>query len=130
VVSSWALTIFPIDYALANIAGGIPTRHIDPKTVMIVGFTHFVAVLLLCRFIRGGGRGPLLAAAIAFRQSVVRAGRAHDGQWPQNPGWVPSRTDIQHHRILHDRLRGAGRPGDLGGLALLLYDRTSNAVQA
>src|SRR4051812_7298176 len=33
VTSSWALTIFLIGYALANILGGIVTRRMDPKPV-------------------------------------------------------------------------------------------------
>jgi predicted MFS family arabinose efflux permease len=69
VISSWALTIFLIGYALANIAGGVLTRHLDPKTVVIacfatwsvatmfVGFTDSIAVLLLCRFILGVAEG-------------------------------------------------------------------------
>ncbi|HWL82541.1 MAG TPA: MFS transporter [Roseomonas sp.] len=69
VVSSWALTIFLIGYAFANILGGILTRRHDPKTVVIwcvaiwslatvvVGFTGSVAVLLVCRFILGVTEG-------------------------------------------------------------------------
>jgi len=69
VVSSWALTIFLIGYAFANILGGILTRHLDPKAVVIwcvaiwslatvlVGFTGSVAVLLVCRFILGVTEG-------------------------------------------------------------------------
>src|SRR5271166_3970373 len=38
VTSSWALTIFLIGYALANILGGILTRRMDPKPVVITCF--------------------------------------------------------------------------------------------
>jgi MFS family permease len=69
VTSSWALTIFLIGYALANILGGIVTRRTDPKPVVIwcfaiwsiativVGFTSSVAVLLICRLILGVAEG-------------------------------------------------------------------------
>ena len=69
VTSSWALTIFLIGYAFSNIAGGIITRRIDPKIVVIacfalwsiatvvVGFTSSVAVLLICRLILGVAEG-------------------------------------------------------------------------
>lgn len=69
VTSSWALTIFLIGYAVANIAGGILTRRQDPKTVVIwsfalwslatvaVGFTDSIAVLLACRLILGVAEG-------------------------------------------------------------------------
>lgn len=69
VVSSWALTIFLIGYALANIFGGIMTRRMDPKPVVIwcvviwsvatvlIGFTSSVALLLVCRFILGVAEG-------------------------------------------------------------------------
>lgn len=69
VTSSWALTIFLIGYALANILGGIVTRRMDPKPVVIwcfavwsiatviVGFTNSVAVLLLCRLVLGVAEG-------------------------------------------------------------------------
>jgi MFS family permease len=69
VTSSWALTIFLIGYAFANILGGIVTRRMDPKTVVIgcfalwsaatvvVGFTSSVAVLLVCRVILGVAEG-------------------------------------------------------------------------
>ena len=38
VISSWALTIFLIGYALANIFGGFITRRLDPKPVVITCF--------------------------------------------------------------------------------------------
>jgi MFS family permease len=69
VTSSWALTIFLIGYALANILGGIVTRRMDPKPVVIscfaiwsigtvvVGLTSSVAVLLVCRLILGTAEG-------------------------------------------------------------------------
>jgi MFS family permease len=69
VTSSWALTTFLIGYTLANILGGIFTRHMDPKTVVIlcfatwsvatvvIGFTGSVAVLLACWLIPGIGEG-------------------------------------------------------------------------
>ncbi|MGI4795307.1 MAG: MFS transporter [Janthinobacterium lividum] len=68
-VSSWALTIFLIGYALANVLGGLLTRRYDPKPVVIwcvaiwsvatviVGFTDAVAVLLVCRFVLGVTEG-------------------------------------------------------------------------
>lgn len=69
VTSSWALTIFLIGYALANILGGFMTTRYDPKPVVIwcvaiwsiatvvVGFTGSLAVLLVCRFILGVTEG-------------------------------------------------------------------------
>jgi MFS family permease len=69
VTSSFALTIFLVGYALANILGGILTRRHDPKRVVIwcfllwsvatiaVGFTGSVTVLLACRFILGAAEG-------------------------------------------------------------------------
>nr|WP_294509108.1 MFS transporter [uncultured Rhodopila sp.] len=69
VTASWTLTIFLIGYALANILGGIVTRRMDPKTVVIwcfaiwsaatlvVGVTGSVAVLLICRLILGVAEG-------------------------------------------------------------------------
>ena len=65
VTASWALTTFLIGYALANILGGIFTRNMDPKAVVIwcfaiwsvativVGFTGSVTVLLISRLILG-----------------------------------------------------------------------------
>lgn len=69
VISSWALTIFLIGYALANIFGGVATRRFDPKQVVIwcfvlwslativVGLTSSLAVLLTCRLILGVAEG-------------------------------------------------------------------------
>ncbi|WP_197500420.1 MFS transporter [Caballeronia udeis] len=69
VTASWALTIFLVGYAVANVLGGILTRKYDPKTVVIwsfaiwslatviVGFTDSLAVLLGCRFILGIAEG-------------------------------------------------------------------------
>jgi MFS family permease len=69
VTSSWALTIFLIGYAVANILGGILTRRMDPKPVVItcfivwslatilVGLTASVTVLLVCRLILGIAEG-------------------------------------------------------------------------
>jgi MFS family permease len=69
VMSSWALTIFLMGYALANILGGIVTRRMDPKPVVIwsfaiwslgtivVGFTSSVVILLVCRLILGVAEG-------------------------------------------------------------------------
>jgi len=57
-VSSWALTIFLIGYAPANVLAGILTRRFNPKPVVVwcvatrsaatvvVGLTH--SVLLCC----------------------------------------------------------------------------------
>jgi MFS family permease len=90
-VSSWALTIFLIGYAVANVLGGILTRSRDPKPVVIwcvaiwsvatvmVGFTDSVAVLLVPVH-PGGDGGDLLAAAIALRPVVVRATGSHHGK--------------------------------------------------
>jgi MFS family permease len=67
--SSWALTSFLIGYAFANVIGGILTRKMDPKKVVIwtfglwsiatafVGLTDSVAVLLVCRAVLGVGEG-------------------------------------------------------------------------
>ncbi len=69
VTSSWALTIFLIGYAVANILGGILTRRMDPKAVVIwtfaiwsvatvvAGLTASVAVLLGCRLVLGVAEG-------------------------------------------------------------------------
>ena len=69
VTSSWALTIFLIGYAAANILGGFLTRRMDPKPVVIacflawsiatvvVGFTASVGVLLACRLVLGVAEG-------------------------------------------------------------------------
>ncbi|HEY2020330.1 MFS transporter, partial [Paraburkholderia sp.] len=69
VTASWALTIFLIGYAVANVVGGILTRKRDPKRVVIwsfaiwslatvfVGFTDSLVVLLVCRFILGLAEG-------------------------------------------------------------------------
>ena len=69
VTASWALTTFLIGYAVANILGGIVTRNMDPKVVVIwcfaiwsaatvvVGLTGSVAVLLVCRLILGVTEG-------------------------------------------------------------------------
>jgi MFS family permease len=69
VVSSWALTIFLVGYAFANVFGGIATWRFDPKPVVIwcflvwsvatvfVGFTSSLTVLLICRLILGVAEG-------------------------------------------------------------------------
>jgi MFS family permease len=69
VTSSWALTIFLIGYAVANVMGGILTRRQDPKTVVIwtmaiwsaatilAGFANSIALLLACRLILGIAEG-------------------------------------------------------------------------
>lgn len=65
IISSWALTLFLIGYAVANVIGGILTRRLDPKQVVIwcvaiwsvatvaIGLTSAAAVLLVCRFVLG-----------------------------------------------------------------------------
>jgi MFS family permease len=69
VTSSWALTIFLVGYAMSNILGGIVTRRMDPKPVVIwsfavwsigtvvVGLTSSVVILLVCRLILGVAEG-------------------------------------------------------------------------
>ena len=69
VTSSWALTVFLIGYALANILGGFVTNRMDPKAVVIwcfglwslgtvvVGATSSVAVLIGCRLVLGVAEG-------------------------------------------------------------------------
>ncbi|WP_347557738.1 MFS transporter [Robbsia sp. KACC 23696] len=69
VVSGWVLTIFLIGYAFANIIGGLATRKMEPKTVVIVsfvvwsaatviaGFATGVTLMLICRFILGAAEG-------------------------------------------------------------------------
>jgi MFS family permease len=64
-VSSWALTTFLIGYTISNILGGVFTRKLDPKWIMIVcvaiwsvatlvvGTTGSIWILLACRFILG-----------------------------------------------------------------------------
>lgn len=67
--ASWALTIFLIGYAFANVLGGFLTRNIDAKRVVVwsfaiwslatlyVGFTQSLVVLLVCRFVLGVAEG-------------------------------------------------------------------------
>ncbi|CAG9194850.1 Sugar transport-related, membrane protein [Paraburkholderia sabiae] len=67
--AGWALTAFLIGYAVANFFGGMLTRNVDAKKVVIwtfaiwsaatvyVGFTHSLAVLLACRVILGVAEG-------------------------------------------------------------------------
>jgi MFS family permease len=69
VTSSWALTIFLIGYAFANIFGGVFTQKLDPKPVVVwcfaiwsvativVGLTASVFILLTCRLILGVAEG-------------------------------------------------------------------------
>jgi MFS family permease len=69
VTASWALTIFLIGYAVANVLGGWLTRRMDPKPVVIwcialwsvatviIGFTASTAVLLACRLVLGIAEG-------------------------------------------------------------------------
>jgi predicted MFS family arabinose efflux permease len=69
VTSSWVLTIFLIGYALANVVGGVCTRRLDPKAVVIwsfaiwslatvvAGFTTGIAAMLACRLILGIAEG-------------------------------------------------------------------------
>lgn len=69
VTSSLALTTFLIGYAVANVLGGILTRRLDPKIVVIwsfalwsvatvvIGFTSSLTVLLVCRAILGLAEG-------------------------------------------------------------------------
>ena len=68
-MSSWVLTIFLIGYALANVVGGVATRKLEPKTVVMAsfaiwstatlfaGFANGVAVMLICRLILGIAEG-------------------------------------------------------------------------
>ena len=46
-VSSWALTIFLIGYAFANIFGGFLTRRFDPKHVAITCFAVWSMATIL-----------------------------------------------------------------------------------
>src|SRR5271155_3249564 len=48
--SSWALTIFLIGYAFSNIFGGVLTRRIDPKPLVIWCFAIWSAATLLVGF--------------------------------------------------------------------------------
>jgi predicted MFS family arabinose efflux permease len=69
ITSSWALTIFLIGYAFANVLGGILTRRHDPKAIVIwsiaiwsvatlvAGFANSIALLLACRLILGVAEG-------------------------------------------------------------------------
>ncbi len=69
VTSSWALTIFLIGYAAANIFGGVVTRGLDPKHVVVacitiwslativIGLASSIAVLLACRLVLGVAEG-------------------------------------------------------------------------
>jgi MFS family permease len=63
------LTIFLIGYALANVVGGVATRKLEPKTVVMASFAIWstatlfaglangVAVMLICRLILGIAEG-------------------------------------------------------------------------
>lgn len=67
--AGWALTAFLMGYAVANFFGGMLTRNIDAKKVVVwsfaiwsaatvyVGFTGSLAVLLACRLILGLAEG-------------------------------------------------------------------------
>lgn len=67
--AGWALTAFLIGYAVANFFGGIFTRSVDAKKVVIwtfaiwsaatvyVGFSSSLTVLLVCRLILGLAEG-------------------------------------------------------------------------
>lgn len=67
--ASLTLTIFLIGYAFCNIIGGILTKNMDPKKVVIwcfaiwsaatvfVGLTASILVLLICRFLLGAMEG-------------------------------------------------------------------------
>ena len=69
VMKSFALTIFLMGYACANVLGGFITRRFDPKTVVIccfavwsvatilVGFTSSIDVLLGSRLVLGVAEG-------------------------------------------------------------------------
>jgi len=69
VTASWALTIFLVGYAFANVLGGFLTSRLDPKVVvtvmfaiwsiatLIAGFTNSLVVLLACRCILGVAEG-------------------------------------------------------------------------
>jgi MFS family permease len=48
-MSSWVLTIFLIGYALANVVGGVATRKLEPKTVVMASFVAGCMVGLLYR---------------------------------------------------------------------------------
>lgn len=79
--ASWALTIFLIGYAVANVLGGVLTRGRDPKTMVIasfalwsvatvvVGFTSSTAVLLVCRLILGVAEGVYWPQQSRFTQA-------------------------------------------------------------
>ncbi|MBV8402498.1 MAG: MFS transporter [Acetobacteraceae bacterium] len=85
IVSSWALTIFLIGYAFANIAGGVLTRRLDPKAVVIwafaiwsaatvvAGLAGSVAVLLVCRLILGVAEGVYWPQQSRFAKSWFAA---------------------------------------------------------
>jgi len=69
VTSSWVLTAFLIGYTFANVIGGIATRKLDPKSVviwsfavwsvatLIAGLATSVAALLACRLLLGIAEG-------------------------------------------------------------------------
>lgn len=69
VTSSWALTVFLIGYAFANIFGGILTKNCDPKWVVIAmlslwsvatiinGWVSSIMSLIICRFVLGVAEG-------------------------------------------------------------------------
>lgn len=81
VTASWALTIFLIGYALANILGGILTRRYDSKTIVVwcmaiwslatvvVGFTGSLGVLLICRLVLGAAEGVYWPQQSRFAQA-------------------------------------------------------------
>jgi MFS family permease len=81
VTSSWALTIFLIGYAVANVVGGFLTRRLDPKVVVIwtfaiwslgtilVGMTTSISVLLATRLVLGAAEGVYWPQQSRFAQA-------------------------------------------------------------
>ena len=79
--SSWALTILLVGYSVANIAGGIATRRLDPKVIAIwsviiwsvatvaIALTSSIAVLLGCRLMLGLAQGVYWPQQSRFAQA-------------------------------------------------------------
>lgn len=79
--SSWALSIFLVGYSVANLAGGIATRHLDPKVIAIwsviiwsvatvaIALTSSIAVLLGCRLMLGLAQGVYWPQQSRFAQA-------------------------------------------------------------
>lgn len=84
VVSSAALTVFNVGYAVSNIAGGFLTRRLDPKVVVVGALLVWSAAVILTGFV-----GSIIAV-IVFRAVL---GVAEGVYWPQQSRLVAAWFD-------------------------------------